>query len=127
MMESAVPEDWDRLRAAYEKFGPPLPTADMMQLTTTLGKAIPAFLLAAQKAAHLPAGAITKTFVVENTVALFHLLDEGVTGDAQHLTGGSGGPLAQLFPGGMEQGFVRPMAEQAVDQAILMQKRMRDI
>ena len=116
--------DFEALLAQFNKHGHPVKANDMMALTQQLGKSIGGFLLMAKDGDTISEGAETKAFVVENTILLFQCIQGG----SSQTTDTTATPnMANLFPGGMIDGFVRPMAERGYEESLKMMKRMRDI
>jgi hypothetical protein len=104
-----------RLRDIYQDYGRQTGSLDMLRISSALGNAIPLFMQVANAAGGQLSNPEKKTFVVDNSLALFRLLNGGVAGNQQGL---SGSDADTIFQGAdMEEVFVRPMAEQAIEQA----------
>lgn len=110
------------LRTTYEEYGSLESTPDMMSISSAIGQAIPLFMKLANATGGQLSNAHKKVFVIDNALALFRLIDRGISGTEKRLAGGD---IAMMFPDGdMEEVFVKPLAEQAVEQAYQMWKSM---
>lgn len=91
----------------------------MLKLSGTLGKSIPQFMGLANKARGFTSNSEQRAFVLSSAIALYRLIDRGVSGTEQNIGQGSDGDLPPLFDDSlsMEDMLVRPLAEQAFDQS----------
>ncbi len=96
----------------------------MLKLSGNLGKSIPDFMEVANKTSGLESGEDKKAFVISSAIALFRLIDRGKSGSEDNISQNTAGGLPPLFEenSSMEETFVRPLAEQAVEQSYQLLK-----
>lgn len=116
--------EWNRLMAIYKQYGRPKNPGDMMQLSQTIGTAIPQFLKLAGATGLAMDSPSAKQFVIDNAVSLFHLIDRGPDGTEKRVVSPEGMDLSSIMPGGLVESFVRPMATQGVEESVKMLRRL---
>ena len=85
-----------------------------LNLSGILGEAILPIMKATQKVETLSTGSEKKKFAVAATRALFRLIDRGIEHDQNHV--GSAMPITGPGNENIEEMFVIPLAEQAIEQ-----------
>ncbi len=97
---------------------------DMLKISGSLGNAIPELIQAADKVNVLTDAPQKREFVIHCALALFRLIDRGVSGSEQNMSLGAQQSGMPMETDGMEITFVRPLAEQAVDEALKVFKSL---
>jgi hypothetical protein len=97
---------------------------DMLKISGSLGNAIPELIRAADQIAALADSPQKREFVIHCALALFRLIDRGVSGSEQNMSLAARQSGMPMETDGMESTFVRPMAEQAVDEALKVFKSL---
>lgn len=113
-----------QLVSVYRQFGQPADPGDMMQLSQAIGTAIPRFLKVAQLMGYPMDGPKAKQFVIDHSITLFRFIDRGSSGTEKKVIFPAGMDMSSVIPGGLEQGFVKAVAIQGVDESVKMLKRL---
>lgn len=90
----------------------------MLKISSNLGQFVPELLVAMGNAETLNSTEERKAFIIPCVIALFRLMNRGISGNEQNIFQNSMGgmPLPFEDSASMEQMFVLPLAEQAFEQ-----------
>jgi hypothetical protein len=107
------------IRKLFIQHGRPIGPLDMLGLASSFGQVVAELVRLIRSVPISNQPFEQKAFVVEAIVALFRLIDGGVTGDEGRAQAtASGGPGLPMFVSAqdMEEQFVRPLALRAYDE-----------
>lgn len=110
--ETSLLDVW---RTIYVKHSDLRGDYSMLNLSGKLGKAVPEFMQLARRIPSLVSGQDKKLFVIENIVCLYRLIDGG----EKHFVTAATATVMPIFAEAneFEAQFVRPLAEQAIEQS----------
>ncbi|MBN1479449.1 hypothetical protein JXA70_04175 [candidate division KSB1 bacterium] len=114
--ETDILDVWRNIYAKYSDFRGDY---SMLNLSGKLGKAVPEFMQLARRLPALDSGQKRKFFVSENILCLYRLIDGGETGTEKNIATAAAAAGMPIFveDTDFEEQFVRPLAEQAIEQS----------
>ena len=118
ILKSEPDEFTAEVQSLMERYSDMRGCYDMLKISGNLGQFVPEMLVATGNSQTLNSTEEKKAFILPCVLALFRLMNRGISGKEQNIFQNSTGgiPLPFKDSSSMEQAFVLPLAEQSFEQ-----------